>query len=224
MLMRANWECSNFKRGMNTLHIACVVEGKGEELAIRELLQRIALRFAPGRVHVEVSRPLRFSRDKLVRQEDELIRAVELASFKLRQVALPDQGLLLVLLDADDDCPAEIGPRLLASAGGRLPSVDIEVSLAMREFEAWFLAAAPSLAGQRGLPEGLARPDQPESIRGAKEWLRKKMPRGHTYSPTIDQPAFVRIFDLDEAVSHAPSFARFVGKIEDRLRTLLENE
>jgi hypothetical protein len=69
--------------------------------------------------------------------------------------------------------------------------------LAYREFETWFLAAAQSLRGQRGLPSDLDPPDAPEAIRGAKEWLGKNMPR--KYRETLDQPALTNMFDLNTA-------------------------
>jgi hypothetical protein len=72
-------------------------------------------------------------------------------------------GGVLVLLDADDDCPAEYGPLLLARAQAARPDKQVSVVLANREFEAWFLAAAPSLAGQFGFPAEFARPQNPET-------------------------------------------------------------
>jgi hypothetical protein len=77
----------------------------------------------------------------------------------------PTAGGVLVLIDADDDCPAHLGPALLARAREARSDVPVSVVLANREFEAWFLAAAPSLAGNCGLghvdPPGHARvPDR----------------------------------------------------------------
>jgi hypothetical protein len=73
----------------------------------------------------------------------------------------PTAGGVLVLIDADDDCPAHLGPALLARAREARSDVPVSVVLANREFEAWFLAAAPSLAGNCGLghvdPPGHAR-------------------------------------------------------------------
>ena len=40
---------------------------------------------------------------------------------------------------------------------------------------AWFVAAAPSLGGKCDLLPDLQAPAEPESIRGAKEWLSKRM-------------------------------------------------
>jgi hypothetical protein len=86
----------------------------------------------------------------------------------------------------------------------------IGVVLAMREYEAWFLAAAASLRGQRGLPDDLAPPAAPESLRDAKGWLNERMSLG--YKPTIDQPALTAVFDLDQART-APSFDKLVREL-----------
>lgn len=112
-------------------------------------------------------------------------------------------GAVLILLDGDDDCPAELGPQLaqrVAEVRNDLPSA---VVLAKREFEAWYLAAAESLRGLRGLYADLQPPPDPEAVRGAKEWLAERMTGG--YSETLDQPALAAQFDLDLA-RRAPSF------------------
>src|SRR5258708_28932590 len=122
------------------------------------------------------------------------------------------RGGVLIVIDSDDDCPADLAPRVLAriqTARNDLPSA---VVLAQREFEAWFLAAAESLQGRRGLPQDLASPANPESIRGAKEWLTAKMPHGRTYSETADQPAFAQLLDLTHA-RRAKSFDKMYREI-----------
>ena len=80
----------------------------------------------------------------------------------------------------------------------------IAVVMARREFEAWFLAAAGSLGGRRGLPGDVAAPPNPEDIRGAKEWLSQRIPSG-AYSPAVDQASLAAVFDL-ELARGAPSF------------------
>jgi hypothetical protein len=87
------------------------------------------------------------------------------------------------------------------------------VVLACQEFETWFIAAARSLRGKRGLPEDLEIPDLPEGIRGAKEWLRNRMPKHRPYAETVDQPALAAEFDLQEA-RRAPSFDKCFRSIE----------
>ncbi|MGH2705900.1 MAG: DUF4276 family protein [Actinomycetota bacterium] len=142
----------------------------------------------------------------------ELERYVALAA---RDVA--EWGGILILLDADDDCPATLGPgletRALAARGDR----KIAVVVAKREFEAWFLAGASSLRGQRGFPGDLQAPTNPEEIRGAKEWLAARM-SGASYSPTVDQPALAAILDLEATRASAPSFDKWCREIGDLLR------
>jgi hypothetical protein len=46
------------------------------------------------------------------------------------------RGGVLILLDADDDCPAEYGPVLLTRAKAARPDKSVSVVLANREFEA----------------------------------------------------------------------------------------
>lgn len=77
--------------------------------------------------------------------------------------------------------------------------------LAKTEYEAWFLAAANSVAGRQDIDPGAVPPDQPESIRNAKGWLTRRMPPGRSYQETLDQPALTAIFDL-QAAKRAPSF------------------
>ena len=116
----------------------------------------------------------------------------------------PD-GRILVLLDADEDCPAVLGPDLLKRARSARSDRAVRVVLAKAEFETWFLAAATSIGGHCGLNERLEAPANPESIRNAKQWLVKQMSLGKSYYPARELVALTRKFDLRAARS-APSF------------------
>lgn len=178
--------------------IACIVEGHGEVEAVPLLIRRIAATLdAPPAVVVPP--PLRVPKNRLL-NPGELERTVEFAARKTG-----GRGAVLILLDADDDCPATLGPKLLERARRARSDLPIAVVLAHREFEAWFLAAATSLRGQRDLPADLQPPTNPEAIRGAKEWLAGRMSR--RYRETLDQPALTARFDLAVAIQ-APSFAK----------------
>ncbi len=180
------------------LRIASIVEGHGECEAVPILVRRIAYTLDPGLTPV-VHPVIRVPASKLVKQ-GEIERAIELATRKNA-----GQGGVLVLLDCDDGCPAEDGPVLLRRAVQARSDLPISVVLAKREFESWFLAAAESLRGHRGLPNDLAGPPDPEAVRGAKEWLEHRMPPGQAYTEASDQPALTAIFDLD-AARRADSF------------------
>jgi hypothetical protein len=120
---------------------------------------------------------------------------------------------VLVLLDADDDCPAEYGPLLLARAQAARPDKQVSVVLANREYEAWFLAAAPSLAGQFGFPAEFARPQNPEAPRDCKGLLPKARPKGQPYKETVDQAPLTSVFDLKMAREHSDSFDKFYREV-----------
>jgi hypothetical protein len=81
------------------------------------------------------------------------------------------------------------------------------------EFETWFLAAAESLGGLRGLRHGILPPPNPEAIRGAKEWLSRNMTPGKKYSPSVDQVALVAAMNLTAARS-CRSFDRLCREVE----------
>ena len=81
--------------------------------------------------------------------------------------------------------------------------------------KSWFLAAAESLRGHRGLRSDLSAPPEPESIRGAKEWLQDRMIGEATYSASLDQPALTSCFDLELAARRSDSFAKCFREIKN---------
>ena len=178
--------------------IGCIVEGKGEVDAVPILIRRVASNLYPE-LGVDTPHPIRISRSKVVK-EGELEQVVELAARNIR-----GQGAIFILLDSDDDCPARLGPELLCRALEARSDLPIAVVLAKYEFEAWFLTAAESLRGQRGLRNDLQPPNNPEAISGAKEWLSQRMEGTGAYSPTVDQPGLTARFDLNQA-RYADSF------------------
>lgn len=198
---------------MSTVWLGSIVEGEGELAAVPVLLRRLAARILPDS-YVEVGSPVRISRNRVL-AAGELSVAMERAA---RTIQRP--GGIVILLDADEDCPARFGPHLVELALTARPDIPMGVVLANREFEAWFLAAAESLGGQRGLPKEIEPPTDPEAIRDAKGWLRKQMPRHRKYTETADQPALAASFDLDLARTRSPSFDKCCREIERLLRSL----
>jgi len=172
------------------MNIGVIVEGHGETSAVPILIRRILGEQRPGLV-VQVPPPLRLSRGKITKPS-ELSRAVELMARKAGE-----GSPILIFIDADDDCPAELGPQLLAVARSSRSDREIGVVVAQREFEAWYLASASSLRGIGGLPDDLDAPPNHDQIRDAKGWLAQRMPSG--YAPTVDQPKFAARFSLDQA-------------------------
>lgn len=191
------------------LRIASIVEGHGEVQAVPLLIRRVARVSAPT-ASVEALRPIRVPRTKLLRP-GEIERAIDLAALQAGA-----EGRILVLIDAEKDCPRELAPRLLHRATRHRPDRMIRLVLAKREYESWFLAAAESLRGARGLPHDLKAPPEPEEVRNAKGWLSARLAAGRSYRETVDQPALTQRFDVELARS-ASSFDKFWRDLESLL-------
>lgn len=190
---------------MSSPLIVPIVEGHGEVEALPVLIRRIFSTFRVGVAPV-INPPARVKAGSFLQDRDYFHKYVSLAAAKAAQ----GDGLVLILLDCEDHCPGTLGPRLLADAQAVRSDIRCAVALAHREYETWFLAAAESLRGCAGLPSELDPPANPESIRGAKEWLSKQMPR--PYDPIIHQSRLTAQFDLHLARA-VPSFDRFIQRL-----------
>lgn len=179
--------------------LICIVEGDGEVEALPVLLRRMLV--ASERFDIEIPRPLRTRRDRFLRRDEEMKKMLGYAALQARA-----GGCILVLLDADNDCIAELVARHKTQIDTLAAGVACSLIVAKSEFESWFIAAAESLRGYRNLPEDLQCPADPEAIRDAKGWLRQRMTQpGAAYSETIDQPAFAHQFDWRKARTRSPS-------------------
>lgn len=183
------------------IQIASIVEGDGEVSALPVLLRRLASEWGAA-VAVNPLQPIRVRRDKFLNKDEEFRRQLLLAAAKSGE-----GGWILIVLDADDDCPAELGKEIYDRAQQHVPHRRLSVVLANREFEAWFIAAAQSLHGVRGF---FSHPDegvQAEVPRNAKGWMRERMQSG-SYSEILDQPAFAACIDLQQAFDNSRSFRK----------------
>lgn len=107
---------------------------------------------------------------------------------------------LLLLIDADDDCPVRFGPLARSILEQRLPAGAVMV---VREFETWLALAHGST--------GLAKA---EAKRDAKSLLRTDLPQ---YKPTVHQAELARTVDVAKLLaSGSKSFEKFVREL-DRL-------
>ncbi len=182
---------------MSQPRIASIVEGDGEVRALPRLFSRLVDELSLPRPDFWPP-PIRVKRGKYINDRAEFHRVTELAC---RNAGL--DGGVMVLLDADDECPARLGPELLRRLGEVRRGYRFSVVLAKREFEAWFIASAKSL----GYSGATAQMPAPESVRDAKGWVAEHLLNGH-YDPVLDQPMLASRFNLQEAQS-APSFEKF---------------
>lgn len=192
------------------MRVVAIVEGEGEVVALPVLLRRLAEWRTPS-VHLEVPTPIRVRRDRFLNNDAEFRRFLLLAAAKCGE-----DGWILVLLDADDDCPGERAPQILIRAQACVAHRPISIVLAKREYEAWFIAAAQSLNGQRGFTFDPVDAIDAEGPRDAKGWIRARMADG-AYGETTDQPALSARMDLQQAFDHSRSFRKLCGEWERRV-------
>lgn len=190
--------------------IASIVEGHGEVAALPLLLRRIAGQVAAGRV-VNASRPFRVRRQNFLKP-DEVERSVEFVANRSGV-----DGRILILLDANSDCPKTLAAEIIERARRARGDQAIQVVLAKVEYEAWFLAAAESVADHRGIKPDVVSPSNPEAVQDAKGWISKRMEPGRSYSPSTDQPALTAVFDMDVARKRAASFEKLYRAVESLL-------
>jgi len=178
-----------------------IVEGQGEEEAVPILLRR--LRDTAQAWTLDVGKPHRRRRTQLVKK-DSLQTAVRVAALREDCVGI------LVIFDADDDCPKELAPTLeewaREAAGGKACAL----VMANREYEAWFLASIEELRGTAGILSDATSHPEPEAPRDAKGQLEHRMPSGASYSPTVDQAPLTAHFNMESAYRRCRSFRKLV--------------
>ncbi|MGH3647579.1 MAG: DUF4276 family protein [Micromonosporaceae bacterium] len=185
--------------------VASIVEGHGEVQALPLLIRRIA-----GELFhifdVEVPTPHRVPRSQMLAGEA-LIPAVRIQGARIH-----GRGGVLILTDADDDCAVEVAGKLADNAK-QASRCHCEVTVAVREFEAWFLASAESLQHHRSFRHDARYLGDPERPRDAKGALQNLM--HEPYRENLHQPSFASLMDLALA-QRSRSFAHLVRCV-DRL-------
>lgn len=186
--------------------VASIVEGDGEVAALPVLLRRLGEWQTPD-LYVKVLPPIRVRKDRFLNRAEEFSRHLQLAAAKCG-----DDGWILVLLDADDDCPATKGAEILEQGRAVIPHRRLAVVLANREYEAWFIAAAASLDGFRNFHcrHGDELGDA-ETPRNAKGWIGERI-AGGAYHQTTDQAAFSARMDLEIAHARSRSFRKLCSE------------
>lgn len=206
-----------------TLYIAPVVEGQTEQGCLERLLQRTWTELLGRTERLQVLEPFRGPRDKLIHSPSDLIKTIEQSLQKLYAKAKRDPGarkLLLLLLDAEGDCPAALAPRLLESAREIAPA-DVEVACVMPKqmLENWIVAGASTLGGINNLPNPLPVRDQFEERSGAA-WLDEQlrsMSKTRKYKKVIDAKEFINCIDLNECRTNSPSYDKLCRELEKRV-------
>ena len=127
---------------------------------------------------------------------------------------------IVVVVDADDECPKDLATGLASRAirhGLRIPLV---VVCPNPDFEIWFVGSLAEDYGQSirdrlQLPESVKGPEDLESVRKAKSWLNEHMPNHHAYKPTVHQNDLTHHIRLDLVYVQSRSFRRLCNAIKE---------
>lgn len=187
-----------------TYSIVPIVEGHSEVESIPVLMRRLLNEW--GKFQLEIEKPVRAKRNQILR-EGELERRVALA------VQRPNCSAIVLVLDADDDCPKVFAPAVLKRLGQAAYGKLVSVVFPKSELESWFVGSIESLRGSRGISSNACSPNNPESIRDAKGHLSKLMEGNRHYLEVDDQPSFAEQFNLDQALSKCRSFRKFYNDL-----------
>jgi hypothetical protein len=190
---------------VTSLILSVIIEGQGENASIEQLIQRIVHANFTG-VYVRVI-ATRMMRGKLHNLQ-ELERFAEIAKVDVAGRL----GGVILLMDADKDCPATLSRQHLDKFRAILTPYPAAMVFAKYEYENWFLAAAKSIGGKCGLQADLKIPDNPEK-EDAEEWLNLHMIENTKYKKPLHQPELTKAFDLKMAHDNSPSFRKFVRDV-----------
>ncbi len=208
-----------------TIYVALIVEGETEELCVKILLSRV-WQHLPGASELAtlaVLPPLVTKRSALVKAtHPEMEESIERATRAIRRVTRrspADTGFILILIDAEEDCPASLGPQLLKRAKLIRSDMDIACVLAKRELENWFKAAAASLAGVGGLPVDPVVSSDAE-VGSGDAWLtaqKRRVDPKSEYKKPDDAVELAKAMDLAQCRANSPSFDKLCRELEARV-------
>jgi hypothetical protein len=191
-----------------------VVEGHGEIAAVEILLGRLLSALGVWGI---CRTPSRLPKDQMVADEEAFKWMLDLIRYDT------EVSLALFLYDADDNCARDHVPQMRLWAEEANLGIPCHIVMIRREFEAWFLAALPSLQGKE-LEHGERVADiasfagAPEAKRDAKSAVGDFILPKKKYRETLHQAQLTRHLDLQMAYRSAPTFRRLVQAIVEALQ------
>lgn len=171
--------------------LAPIVEGHGEVSAVPALLSRLSHR-------IRVAPPVRMNRNEMD-NADKLSRYTRVAASNIQA---NEAGLVILFLDADSDCPSEIGPQLLRTLRDATTRA-CAVVVIVHEFESWIVGGHPAIDEAR-----------PDTAGAPKERLRSSFGR---YKPSLEQKRLITEIDMDRLAERSASFSRLQRIVRETL-------
>ena len=159
--------------------IVPVVGGDGDVAALPGLLARILLEnnnrpdvlVAQGKSGVVKAN----GRPNLVNKLDKFLQHAQ---------NKPDCDAILVLLDADNDCPVDLGQQLSQRSEQIGTKCPVRIVCARRSYESWFLASLDTVKGKSVIPDTAALSGDAEAVPNPKQWITALLPQGQAYKET----------------------------------------
>ncbi len=195
--------------------IVPLVEGDGDADALPELMARI-LREKYNRYDVVVLQ----GKTKVVKANGRRNLEKKLDKFLGHAQNKPECRAILVLVDADSECPVTLAQQLslrCVEIGTKSP---VQIVCAHRSYESWFLASLNTIKGRHGISNSAVLLDDPDAVRNPKQWLGDQMPSGQAYKETVHQASLSRVIDLDMACQNSRSFRRLCHALEELLSAM----
>jgi hypothetical protein len=211
-----------------TVYVAPIVEGETEMLCIKVLLSRVWRELIPGTdaVTLAVLDPIIADRSACAKVgHPELEEQVERAARSLRAHTRRQAfagGFILLILDADEDCPAKLSSVLRDRANAARTDILTACVMPNRLFENWFKASAASLCGYGGLPGDMITPADPE-VGSGDTWLteqKKRVDPNAKYKKPDDALKLARHMDLALCHQHSRSFRKLCKELAARVPAL----
>jgi len=187
-----------------------IVEGPGEREAVPLLLRRL-LQEVLERYDLSILQPI------VTNGKGNMDRQLEKY---LRYARIQKANGIIILRDADDDCPHTIASNMADQVREVHLGVPVVIVCPKPEFEAWFIG---SLLGSYGdsirdhleLISTIAVPSDVEMLRDAKGWISRRMPEGKMYKPTRHQVNLSARICVSQAAITCRSFRRLRDAVEE---------
>lgn len=184
--------------------IVPLVEGDGDAAAVPVLLRRIIQAYYPDALGIQVGRPLvAHGRTRLLGEYGKFLGYARAKGGQCRGV--------LVLLDADEDCPKDLACELAGRALACNLPYPLAVVVARCEYEAWLLASASEMKDRLPRADRVKVPADLEGVRNPKSLLTEMMGPGRAHKETIDQARLSAKLNLSLAEENCRSFRRLLS-------------
>lgn len=201
---------------MNSVtRIVPIVEGPGDRDAVPALLRRIL-------TECYVRFDIVIGQSKSTGGKPNLINRLD----KYLRYALNDGAdAMIVVVDADQDCPRELAASLRDRTMNSGIPAPVAIVCPKAEYETWIIASLSEDDGHKirerlRIDSSISAPDNIESIRNAKGWFKNHMPRGLAYKPTQDQARLTHYMSLDLVHRRSRSFRRLCHAMEELVKAL----